>query len=345
MAAIRLGLALGAAVVALLLALPIVALGLPVWLTALLVRALAGRLQPSVASWQDLVSYDPVLGWRARPDLEADVSDAYDDVFRVRTGPDGWHGRGTIEDSEVVVLGDSHAFGFGVDADATFAAVSREPRIKALGAPGYNMVQELLLLRAVQARLGGRMVVWLVYTGNDIYDNLTPSQPAGQRAPFLCQVEGDWEIVSRHLSPERWTASSGRGRAGEYFSTLAALHGPTHLAERAYGACAFLIEQAAEICERVGARLVVMTMPSPFVMEEGGLARLRAKARQPDALDPDRPDRELHASCAKVGIEFVTLRDHLRRSHFKATDDHLTEAGHRALAGVLRSLYASQAER
>jgi hypothetical protein len=207
------------------------------------------------------------------------------------------------------------------------------------------MVQELLLLRAVQARLAGRMVVWLAYAGNDIYDNLTPSQPAGQRTPFLRQVDGGWEIVSCHLSPERWTASAGRARIGEYFSTLAALHSPTHLAERAYGACAFLIEQAAEICERVGARLVVMAMPSPFVMEDAGLARLRSKARQPEALDLDKPDRELRASCVKVGVEFVALKDHLRRSHFKATDDHLTEAGHRALAEVIRSLYGSQASR
>jgi hypothetical protein len=341
----RLGLALGAAVVALLLTLPIAALSLPFWLTALLVRALAARLRPSVARGTDLFIYDPVLGWRARPDLDAYVSDVSAEAFRIRTGPDGWHGRGTIEDSEVVVLGDSHAFGYGVDADATFAAVSLQPRIKALGAPGYNMVQELLLLRAVHARLAGKMVVWLAYAGNDLYDNLSPSQPAGQRAPFLRQIDGGWEVVSSHLSPERWTAGTGRGRGGEYLSTLAALHGPTYLAERAYGACGFLIEEAAEICARVGARLVVMTIPSPFVMDDAGLARLRSKARQPEAVDPDRPDRELRAACRKAGVEFVTLKDHLHRSHFKATDDHLTEAGHRALADVIRSLQESQSRR
>jgi hypothetical protein len=342
---VRLGLAFGAAVVALVLALPVVALGLPFWLTALLVRVLAPRFQPSVARWSDMFIYDPVLGWRVRPDLDAHVSHVPDDVFRIRTGPDGWHGRGTIEDSDVVVLGDSHAFGYGVDADATFSAVSAKPRIKALGAPGYNMVQELLLLRSVQARLAGRMVVWLVYPGNDIYDNLSPAQPAGQRTPFLRQIEGGWEIVSRHLSPERWTASAGRGRGGEYFSTLAALYCSTHLAERAYAACAFLIEQAADVCERAGARLVVTTIPSPFVMEERGLALLRSRASQPQAIDPDRSDRELRASCDKVGVEFVALKEHLSRSHFKAIDDHLTEAGHRALADVIRSLHESRARR
>jgi hypothetical protein len=341
----RLGLALGASVMALLLALPIIALSLPFWLTALLVRALAERLRPSVMRSPDLFIYDSLLGWRARPDLDAYVSDVSDDVFRIRTGPDGWHGRATIEDSEVVVLGDSHAFGYGVDADATFAAISARPRIKALGAPGYNMVQELLLLSAVHTRLAGKMVVWLAYGGNDLYDNLSPSQPAGQRTPFLRQIDGGWEIVSSHLSPDRWIASTGRGRGGEYFSTLAALHSPTHLAERAYGACGFLIEQAAELCQRVGARLIVMAVPSPFVMDDAGLARLRSKARQPEAVDPHRPDRELRASCRKADVEFVTLKDHLRRSHFKATDDHLTEAGHRALADVIRSLQESQSRR
>jgi hypothetical protein len=338
MATLRIGLAFAAAVVALVLALPIVVLGLPFWLTALFVRAVARRVQPPVARREDMFLYDPVLGWRARPDLNVHIFAERDDVFRVTTGPDGWHGRGRIEESDVIVLGDSHAFGYGVDADATFAAVSVSPRIKGLGAPGYNMVQELLLLRAVEARLAGKLVAWLAYAGNDLFDNLVPSQPRGQRAPFLRQVHDSWEIVSRHLSPERWTASTGRG-TGEYFATLAALYSPTYLAERAYRASAFLIEQGAEVCERAGARLVVMSMPCPFVMDESGLARLRAKAPRAEAVDPERPDRELCAICTKAGVEFVALKDYLRRSHFKATDDHLTEAGHRILAEVIRTVH------
>jgi hypothetical protein len=86
-----------------------------------------------------------------------------------------------------------------------------------------------------------------------------------------------------------------------------------------------------------------MTIPSPAVLDDNGLRRLWSRARHPDAVDPDWPDRTLRAACATAGVEFVALKDHLRRSHFKATDDHLTEAGHRLLAGVLRSVYRRQA--
>jgi hypothetical protein len=341
---LRVGLAFGAGLVALLIVTPLLAVALPIWLTALAVRAIAARLEPQAVRWRDIYVYDGVLGWRARPDLDVRVLEQRTEVFRIRTGPDGWSGTSTIDESEVVVLGDSHAFGYGVDADATFSAVLREPRVKALGVPGYNMVQELLLLQSVQDRLAGKLVVWIAYAGNDLYDNLAPAQLGGQREPFVCQVEGTWQIVTRHLRPERWTASMGRG-GNQYFPTLAALYSPTYLAERAYGACAFLIERGAELCARAGADLVVLSMPCPFVMDDAGLAVLRAKAPRPEAIDPERPDRELGAICARLGIEFIAMRQHLSRSHFKEIDDHLTEAGHLVLADVIRTAYRRIAAR
>jgi hypothetical protein len=334
---LRAALGIASGLVAAILALPVVIVGLPFWLTGLATGALARRLEPRSVRWPSLFRFDPALGWRAAPNLDVHCLEERDDVFRVRTGADGWPGHRTLAESDVVMFGDSHAFGYGVDADDTFASILKRPRVKPIAAPGYNLVQELLLIRELAPHLAGKVVGWLMYPGNDLYDNLVPSMN-GYRTPFVRERHGTWEIVSTHLRPETWTASAGR--AGQhYLPTLAAMYAPTHLSRRAYDACAFLIKEGAEVCRRAGARLVVFVLPCPLVLDETQLVLLRAKAGQGVTLDPVYPERRLGAICDEAGVPFVALRDHLGRQHFKAVDDHLTREGHEVLAAVIRDVY------
>jgi hypothetical protein len=295
---------------------------------------------PSVSRWS-IHAFDPALGWRPRPNLDVQYL-AKSDIFHVVTGDDGWAGRMTVEDAEVLVLGDSHAFGFGIDIERSFANRYTAPRIKPIGAPGYNCVQELLALRELSAKLAGKLVVWLVYPGNDIADNLSPGM-AGYRTPFVRVRNGDWEIVTCHLSPEKWSAS--RGRLGEYhLPTLAAMHTPgSFLGQRGYDACAFILGQGAALCRAAGARLVVATVPSPVVLDRGDLSLLRSRAGNPEAVDPDFPDRAIGKICEKLGVRFVPLKGVLTSAEFKRHDDHLTAAGHGLLADAIRRLQREEA--
>jgi hypothetical protein len=248
-----------------------------------------------------------------------------------------------VQDSDVVVVGDSHAFGYAMDAERAFMNIHAEPRIKAIGAPGYNMVQELLLLREVASMLGGKLVVWLVYPGNDMFDNLAPSM-GGYRMPFVRETAGSWEIVTRHLRPDRWSVSQGRyGR--QHLMVLASMHSPTFLSRRAYDACAYILGEGVEVCRAAGARLVIMTVPSPMVLDERELSTLRSRAPDPGAVDPDFPDRQIGMACTRLGVPFVPLKSVVTRAHFKRDDDHLTEAGHRVLADLIRDLYREGAMR
>jgi hypothetical protein len=328
---------------ALIVAAPLIVLGVPFWLTAVLTRRLAFLLEPSSVDRWGFYNFDPVLGWRPRPNVDMHCLAWGDDVFRFVTGHDGWAGRDSVEGSDVVVLGDSHAFGYGIDAERSYASVRAQPRIKGIGAPGYNTVQELLVLRETAPKLAGKLVVWLVYPGNDMADNLSPGM-AGYRSPFVRETPGGWEIVTQHLSPEKWSAS--KGRIGEqHLSALAGIHSPTFLAQRAYDACAFILGEGVELCRRAGARVIVMTMPSPLVLDAAELATIRGRAPDPQAVDPDFPDRQIGAICLKLGVRFVALKDVLARRHFKRNDDHLTAAGHRILADVIGRLHAEEAGR
>ena len=84
-----------------------------------------------------------------------------------------------------------------------------ELSIKAIGAPGYSMVQELMLITQLAPRLGGKLVVWFIYPGNDLTDNLSPAMTTfGYRMPFLLEsdIRGGWDIIASHVQPDRWFA-------------------------------------------------------------------------------------------------------------------------------------------
>jgi hypothetical protein len=331
-------LAAAGALVATVLSLPVLIVGAPLWAVAWATRGLARVLEPRVTDWRALFEFDAHLGWRVKGGIAAHCLERRDDVFRVETDADGWPGRDTIADSQMVVVGDSHAFGYGVDPERFFARLVPGVRVKAVGVPGYNMVQELLLIRRLAPALRGKQVIWFVYPGNDLYDNLSPEMN-GYRAPFVRrEPDGRWTIVIRHLGREPWRASTGR-RGRFYLPTLAALHAPTPLAERAYAAAAALIEEGRDVCRRAGAELVVMTIPTPLVLSARGLARLAPHLPAATPPDPAFPDRTIGDACARLGLPFVALRTVLRREHYKPDDDHWTEEGHRVVARVLADLH------
>ncbi|MDR7468463.1 MAG: hypothetical protein QN194_11490 [Armatimonadota bacterium] len=336
MSALRIAYAAFLAFVTLLLAAPVLVLALPFWGVALLTRAVARRLEPRAGSWQDLVRFDPVVGWRPRPNVDGHFAER-GEVFHVVTDAEGWPGRAGVGESDLVVFGDSIAFGFGVDAARSYREVDPRLRVKSISAPGYNLVQELLLMQEMAPRLAGKLVVWFIYHGNDLYDNLSPFM-GPYRTPFVRERRDGtgWEIVTGHLSPAPWRYSAGRYR--DWQRVLASLYAPTFLAERAYAACDFLLGEAKTVCDGVGARLVVCTLPSPLAL--GPLAsRLARHSDHPEAFDPDLPDRRIGDSCRAHGIPFVAAKPYLSPRDYQLPDDHWTERGHRRVAEILRSLY------
>jgi hypothetical protein len=331
----RLLLAVIALVPALLLLLPVFAVGLPVLLFAVAVRALGRRFEPRVVPWRELVTFDPVLGWKPRPALDAHYLAEYDDVFRVVTDDEGWPGRRSLDDSEVVVIGDSFAFGYGIDTDRSFAEVNPRLPSKAVGAPGYSMVQGVLLMEQLGRRLARKLVVWMVYLENDFQDNLSP-ELRGYRAPFVRRrVGADWEIAGAHVTAAAWTCSDLDRR--RLFPKLCV---PGVLADRAFSACDYLIGRAATGCSAVDARLVIVTVPHPLQLTRPGMQELSRLSGMPQSCDVNLPDAQLAACCARHGVALVAGKAHLATSDFKHREGiHWNEQGHRRMAELLLSLY------
>jgi hypothetical protein len=317
---------------------PIALVAVALWIVSASVRALARLIEPRHLTRDQLVQFDPILGWKWRPNLRTHHQVV--DFYRLTIGADGWPGGIAIEDADVVVFGDSFAAGYGVDAGHSYARIARAARVKPVAVVGYAMVQELICMRQQARALRGKRVVWLVYLGNDLYDNLTPDL-RGYRKPFVRETGSSWEIVTAHVSETAWPiVTPDRMDGTNHFSRLADLCSDTFLSRRAFAAADFLIGEAADLCRQSGAELTVVTIPEYHQLTSDGCARLSTISEARASFDPARPDRAIAASCRRRRVDFVAGTSFLDASCYKLNDCHWTERGHARVAAMMDQWYA-----
>ncbi len=330
-----------AASVGLVLLTPLIIVVAVLWVVAACTRAGARLVEPAYVTLDQLIQFDPVFGWKPRPNLR--THHLMVDLFRISTDAHGWRGRSTVEESDIVVFGDSFAAGYGVSDEHLFADLNPRLRIKPIGIGGYNMPQSLLWMEKLAQSLRGKLVVWFVYFGNDLYDNLSP-ELHGYRRPFLRErrAVGGWEIVSSHVSEEKWPIPARARKGHIHLATLAEMCSNTFLAERAYGACEYLIRRAQRVCATVGADLMIFTIPEPSQFLREGHDYLKSLKPELEAFDADLPDWRIESICAAAGVPFVAGKEFLDLSCYKTNDCHWNELGHRKVAAKLAELHAAR---
>jgi hypothetical protein len=340
--AIRTLLAVTAMVCGMVLSIPVILFSLPFWAVAFLTRVLPGPFEARPGSWQDVIEFDPAIGWRPKKNLNA-YCGFEAGTFHVKTDSQGWPGKASIAESKVIVFGDSYAFGFGVNAKELFSELNPKLSIKAIGAPGYNMVQQLILMHQLQSQLSGKLVVWFVYIGNDLWDNLQPNM-RNYRMPFVRQVNGtsDWEIVTNHIKSTKWLHHFiDNLRSAERFAGV--FKGTTFLSHRMYSACEFLIGQGRDVCNQAGGRLLVMTIPSALQLNKKDWQRSVSCRSDGLLFDPNLPDQRIREICSKLRVCFAVGKEFLDVHHYIPGEGHWNERGHQRIADVLSDLYHEHA--
>jgi hypothetical protein len=327
-----------AAAAGLILLVPVLLVLAPLWAVAACTRAVARRLEPAYLTRDELIQFDPTFGWRPRPHLR--THHLMGDLFRIVTDAQGWRGRAELSGSDVVVIGDSFAAGYGVGEDDIFANLTTRPVVKPIGIGGYSMVQELLWLRELAPSVRGKHVVWFVYYGNDLYDNLSP-ELRGYRKPFVREnrATGEWEIVCGHVTSEMWPIQVRARKGHVHMSTLAQLCSDTFLARRAYSACEALIREGSRVCTEAGADLTIMTIPDTHQLSVEGVGYLQSLEPGLNNFDPGKPDRMFTTICASAGVPLLLGSSFLDVSCFKQNDCHWNEAGHRRVAAALTRMH------
>lgn len=337
-AALRAVLGLVGTGLALLVSVPVLVCGIPFWIAAGVTRALARKFEPSVVPWQAIVSYDPSLGWKPRPNLDAHCST--EEIFRVTTGADGWRGSTGLAGADIAVFGDSFAFGYGVDEPAMYSAQVPGLAVKPIGAPGYNMVQELLAMRQYASQLAGKLVVWFVFPGNDLADNLAPHMQI-YRTPFVRRPNGaeQWQIETGHLSEKTRSYQFGKAHEAKIREMIGDLCCSSYLSERAYSAARFLIEEGRQVCFEAGAELCVLVVPDRSQLNAESVAALRDASSDPGSFDPALPEKSLARICSDLGASFIAGRDWLSAADYRQIDRHWNEQGHRRIGAALAAVY------
>jgi hypothetical protein len=323
--------------IALLLSLPLLLLAAPFWAMSSLVRAFAWVTEPEVAAANSLVKYDPELGWRPGENIDAHYVIRNDDIYPLVTDASGWPGRRALEDGGVVIVGDSFAYGYGARPGESYIDLVDELQPKALASLGYDMVQEVLLMRKYARAFAGKLVIWWIYLENDLPDNMRPGL-WGYRKPFVARspATGEWQIVTSHLSPERWRNTVPLNN----MEVLAHLCTPSTLSDHYYSACDYLIGEGLEACTAEGAKLVVMTIPNVNQMAADGHEFLISRGADRSLFDSGYPDRRIGEICKRRGIAFLPLMPRLQAEDYKAFERfHWEPSGHRKAAAAIREVW------
>ncbi|TVL99228.1 MAG: hypothetical protein CV087_18865 [Candidatus Brocadia sp. WS118] len=334
---IRTVLAFIAALFGMLLSVPIIVVGLPFWIVTFFTNAFSWLCEPRSTPWQELMEYHPIFGWKNKANLCTFAAMQNTEGFHFTTDSKGWRGNKiNIEDSNMIVFGDSFAFGYGVNDRDCFAELNPHVRIKAAGVCGYNMVQSLLWMQRLSPGLKGKLIVWFIFYGNDLYENLIPNQ-GNYRMPFVRNLNGNecWEIVSDHISPDKWFYTL----ESQNDIRLAEICSPSFLSERAFSACEFLIGKGKNTCDEAGAQMVVVAIPEALQIRPSGLKYLASLLSDPKSFDPDLPDKKVHEICNKLDVPFVALKKILKDSDYLVGDVHWSKKGNRRVAEILYNIY------
>jgi hypothetical protein len=318
--------------------------------------------------------FDPDLGWAQIPDHAAFFKSREFEV-RVESNSYGFRDddyplRKPAGVERVVVLGDSYAWGWGVEQDEIFCEVA-EARMEGvefinLGHNAYGTAQEYLILKKLGMKFSPDLTV-LAFYYNDIYDNI---EEASHKPRFGLE-DGDLVYLAgpRPFSPSRKAKAffskhsllfhfidyriaqilKARGEPKGRFIIPDCFH-KDHTEETSYAwdLTAAILRRTDELTE---GRFVVVYIPTRFQVEEDSYRdALESSGVIESDVDRLGPNVVLKCFCEEQGISFLDLTPALSVEYEEGVhvyfehDGHLSAEGHevagRELVGKVRELLA-----
>jgi hypothetical protein len=301
--------------------------------------------------------YSEVYGWALRPDFRGRWANGKSfSINRAAYRGRAWTGPPPPRTTRVVMLGDSVAFGTGVDDRETFSEVLQEtlPELEVanLAVSGYGTDQELLRLEHEGFSLQPNVVMLHFCMANDLVDNMLDSYLYDGRTPkpYYVLTDEGLSLRTAHLERKRFELVGVRLRERSYlFDSFFRFAQPTAPAdglldgvgeghwvgrrnhvlmefEKAVDLTLRLLRRAGDLCRERGVRFLLVLHPDrPSFLGEGRLTALFHE-RRPELEGIDMLD--LQRSYAAAGVDFDTV----------ASDKigHLNPYGHAFVADVLR---------
>lgn len=274
-----------------------------------------------------------------------------------------WPPEVIADPSSVLFIGDSFAFGVGVDHEETipsqlearFAAAGRPVEVMNFGMPGNGAPPSyaVLLDDAIARGFAARNVVVAIFVGNDFYPSVLDWQaarangPAPPAAPPLLSHSKTLEFLKLRVSQSArvvgWALAAGRllgvslyDSAGTYIFLRERTLEQEALFREILGHLGVMNER----CREGGRRLFAVIFPNRIQVEN-------REALTSAVYDPERPHRDILAWCREQRMPCLDLLPVLaeawrreREPLFFPIDRHLDPRGYRlasdAIAAFLR---------
>lgn len=326
---------------------------------------------------------DDAAGFRLAPLFHARHKTADYDVT-LATNAQGFRGpevptRSQAPGLRVLVLGDSFAFGHGVEAEQAFPA-RLEARLRAggqpavvvnAGVPGYGTHNAQALLESIAGDVEPDLVVLGFYAGNDFRNDHEAKfgRLVGRAGVLVTLLPGDSDLLA---TTKAWVATRCRTAQAIYVALAGKAGGEADAVRRlcegldwdqgfgtaltrvrwdpdateAFARTQQAFERLADSCARRNLPLLVALLPSPFQYNDALWAIVVDKCRlAAGEFDLEKPHRVLREFLATRGIACVDVLPEFERvtkesGQQLSIDVHFNAAGHELAAGVIADALA-----
>ncbi len=272
-----------------------------------------------------------------------------------------WSPEVVADPSGVLFIGDSFAYGIGVEQEETlpsqlealFAASGRPVEVLNFGMPGNGAppAYAAMLEDAIQKGFAARTVVALVFVGNDFYPNVLEPTPFAPPAPRpVAQQSNGLSVprlrtldflrlrVSQSARLVGWALTAGRLLGVTVYDsggTYVFLRERTPDQEALFQRILAFLGTMKERCDDTGRRLFAVVLPNRIQVEN--------RAALTDGVyDAARPNRDVVAYCDTIGIRCLDLLPVLSEVYerdgeplFYAIDRHLNRTGYRVVGNAI----------
>lgn len=284
-------------------------------------------------------------------------------------------------DLRILSLGDSFAYGFGVEGEETYAhrleeilAADRSVRVVNAGAPSYGTRQELEILRRLAPGVEPDVVLVAFFFGNDLQDNTLPpltergglvlseyfgtaidSSPlhrfAVEHSDLLTFAILRWKQIREGLllPPPPTELPADRQLLIE---TPAAPHlclkESSPAIEQGWAATAEILTEMKQAVADIGARLVLIEIPLPYLLDDDLWRRMCERHHlDPEEYDRTTVTRRLTGIAEQLELPLLDLEDAFRVAPdlgalYFPVNKHLTPQGHQVAARAIADFLDQQ---
>jgi lysophospholipase L1-like esterase len=310
---------------------------------------------PAARGVRAFAEYDPVLGWRGRPGLQATFYDycrcpTYQSTVthNSRGYRDGEHDFARPEGKRrILVLGDSYTWGWGVDypfptlLQQKFDEAGSPVEVVNLGVIGYTTDQEMLLYAEEGVQYEPDLVI-VGFCVNDYEENVENWTWGYARPRFKVEPDGSLSLTDEPAEVSEWKGGAPYTAVFDYwladysltYRTLKRLFSQSagdseELPAESRELTLALLNALRQEVEQGGAEFAVMMIPEP------------QQVVAPAAVEPDWYTL-VTGWCADTGTLVLEPLAEMRARHeagdklyFLPHDPHWTQEGHRVVADFL----------